>query len=84
MMATLITVSNSDGVVIGRCDAKCYDAKHEKCNCICGGKNHGIGRKKAEQNTREHAQATIERWRRLGDPSNIITIAEPTLFGEED
>lgn len=24
-----------------RCDAKCYNAKEPKCNCICGGRNHG-------------------------------------------
>ena len=26
-----------------KCDEKCYDAKHIGCNCICGGKNHGLG-----------------------------------------
>jgi hypothetical protein len=48
-MATLIAVYNSDGCV-GRCDATCYNAKHKKCTCICGGKNHGVGQYQAEWN----------------------------------
>ena len=51
-MTTLITVSNSDGIV-GRCDAKCHDATHPACNCICGGMNHGAGGEVAQENTNE-------------------------------
>ncbi len=40
-MATIILVADSKGN--WRCDAHCYDAKHRKCTCICGGKNHGVG-----------------------------------------
>ncbi len=40
-MATIILVTDSKGY--WRCDAHCYDAKHPKCTCICGGKNHGVG-----------------------------------------
>ena len=36
-----------------RCDAKCYDAKCPDCDCVCGGRNHGAGLKKAMDNTRE-------------------------------
>lgn len=25
----------------GKCDSKCTHARHEKCVCSCGGKNHG-------------------------------------------
>jgi len=57
-MTTLITVSNSDGIV-GRCDAKCYEATHQDCDCICGGKNHGAGRKQAIENTRELAEGWV-------------------------
>lgn len=31
------------GKVVGRCDAKCYNAKGPDCHCICGGANHGVG-----------------------------------------
>ncbi|GAI69117.1 unnamed protein product [marine sediment metagenome] len=40
-MATIILLTDSKGN--WRCDAHCYDAKHRKCTCICGGKNHGVG-----------------------------------------
>ena len=47
-MPSLIRVCNSDGC--RGCDAKCYNAKGGICDCVCGGANHGIGRKAAEQN----------------------------------
>ena len=55
----MIGVYNSDGCV-GRCDAKCYDAAHEDCTCICGGMNHGAGIEQAQDNTRELARDQIE------------------------
>lgn len=51
-MTTLIAVYNSDGCV-GRCDARCYNAVSDYCDCICGGMNHGSGREKAIDNTRD-------------------------------
>lgn len=58
-MATLIAIYNSNGLV-GRCDAKCYNAKHEKCVCICGGRNHGKGLAEAIENTQAMANQIIE------------------------
>jgi hypothetical protein len=55
---TLIHVGNSSGTV-GRCDAKCYLAQDEHCDCICGGRNHGKGLRKAMDNTREHAKKIL-------------------------
>lgn len=43
-MATIISVYNSDGLV-GRCDARCHEAKEPECHCICGGAYHGVGSK---------------------------------------
>lgn len=54
---TLISVYNSEGCV-GRCDARCYDAIHVECDCVCGGQNHSKGERQAIQNTVAHA----ERW----------------------
>lgn len=62
-MSTLIAVYNSDGCV-GRCDAKCYNATHSECDCICRGKNHGAGLKQATENTRELADQWIEEYKR--------------------
>ena len=55
---TLIHVGNSSGNV-GRCDAKCYNAQDEHCDCVCGGANHGKGLKKAMENTRKHAEKIL-------------------------
>jgi hypothetical protein len=52
-VTTAIAVYNSEGCV-GRCDAKCHDATEPDCDCICGGRLHGIGSDRAiEQNTRD-------------------------------
>lgn len=56
-MTTLIAVYNSRGCV-GRCDARCYEAKSKTCHCICGGKNHGQGRTAALKNNEERIGLT--------------------------
>lgn len=58
-MTTLMSVYNSSGCV-GRCDAKCYDATDEHCDCICRGANHGIGKKAATQNIREFMDKKVK------------------------
>lgn len=62
-MVTLISMHNSEGEV-GRCDAKCYGAEHDECDCVCQGRNHGAGRQAAEQNTAELAESWMEHARR--------------------
>ncbi len=46
-MASIATVTTYDGtgkrIASRRCDARCYNGEHDHCNCICGGKNHGVG-----------------------------------------
>lgn len=39
-MTTIISVYNSHGLV-GRCDARCHNAKEPECDCVCGGSFHG-------------------------------------------
>jgi len=41
-MTTAIAVYSSDGCE-GRCDAKCHEAAEPACDCICGGRLHGVG-----------------------------------------
>lgn len=60
-MSCLIYVSNSDGCV-GKCDANCYNATGPECDCICGGKNHGVGLAQAKENTRELADKMIDEY----------------------
>lgn len=70
-MATLIAVYTSDGCV-GRCDAKCYNATGDKCNCICHGRNHGVGAKKAIQQTEQYAHEWLDRWKQEHPQHDII------------
>lgn len=51
----------------GCCNARCYDShgKEEKCQCICGGENHGVGYAQAvttalSQHTIWEARAQVE------------------------
>ncbi len=60
-MSCLIYAANSSGC-IGKCDANCYNATSPTCDCICGGRNHGVGLKQAQENTREYASEWIERY----------------------
>ncbi len=48
-MTVLITVRNGQQM-LGRCDATCYNAKGDRCRCICGGINHGVGELQAQYN----------------------------------
>lgn len=62
-MATLIAVYNSEGCV-GRCDARCYNAEHEGCDCICGGRNHGAGKNRAIRNNEAMCAEWLEDFKR--------------------
>ena len=63
-MTTLMAVYNSDGCV-GRCDARCYQATHAECDCICGGRNHGQGLRQAQENTADMAGMDRQAYREL-------------------
>jgi hypothetical protein len=58
---TLIAVYTSEGC-IGRCDAKCYEAREPECTCVCSGANHGAGLAQATDNTRRYAEAWLEKY----------------------
>lgn len=62
-MSCLIYASNSEGCT-GRCDANCHNASTPacECDCICGGMNHGVGEKRAQENTAKYVDTWIERW----------------------
>jgi len=75
-MATLISVYNNTGC-IGRCDEKCYDAKEEKCDCICGGVNHGKGKEQAIENAEKYADAMLDKFRK----QKVEQLAERELRG---
>jgi len=58
-MTTVIAVYNSQGCV-GRCDAQCHNAAKPDCDCICGGRNHGVGPEQAIKNNRERVGLSMQ------------------------
>lgn len=54
-MNAVITYQSSDGTR-RRCDARCYNATTRKCTCICGGRNHGVGKQQALKNNEQHCK----------------------------
>jgi predicted methyltransferase MtxX (methanogen marker protein 4) len=56
---TLIYSANSSGCT-GKCDANCYNATTPHCDCICGGRNHGVGERQARDNTAKYAEEMIK------------------------
>ena len=55
----LIEVRNGSKL-IGRCDAKCYDATDNRWICVCQNKNHGRGLKQALANTRQDGNQWVD------------------------
>ena len=59
-MASVMSTYFKAGHSIRSCNAICYDATKEECNCICGGINHGKGFEKAHQNVAEAHKTFME------------------------
>jgi len=78
-MTTLISAHNSSGC-IGRCDAKCHEATGPECNCICGGKNHGVGAKKAIENATAEWREWIDTYQRQHDEKLRFEVNSQVLF----
>ena len=62
------------GKKVRRCNGRCHDAKHDKCTCICGGKNHGAGRVQAEQNVREDPKSFTDTAHELAPDASAIVL----------
>lgn len=71
---TLISSHNGEHET-GRCDAKCYNATGGKCDCICGGKNHGVGKQQAIDNVREYVEEWVEKWKKE-NPEDRVKLNE--------
>ena len=83
-MTTLIAAYNSEGC-IGRCDAKCHNAKGPRCTCICGGANHGVGFRQAQANMWEITPEHVKEWIEAVDPegNGHRGVRQPALFAVE-
>jgi hypothetical protein len=81
-MATLISIYNSEGIIVGRCDARCYDAKTGTCTCICGGINHKAGKAAASANVlvaAKNALKWVETHREQAGEDAVIAAMVPLL-----
>lgn len=56
----MTTLIHAQGAGAGRCDAKCYDAQCDQCDCVCGGMNHGMGASMARDNTAQLAGELLD------------------------
>jgi hypothetical protein len=74
-VTTLISYHSSGGDE-DRCDARCYNATCETCDCICVGRNHGAGLEQAVENTRELAEGWIDRARARGQDIARVALAD--------
>lgn len=76
--------ARENGVLIGRCDERCYGARDPDCHCICQGANHGTGLARALENTRTRADewkaAERKRRGRKGIRFNAPPVDQPTLW----
>jgi len=52
IMSVLMWEVNKAGNTIAQCDGRCYGSRFPYKYCICGGKNHAMGRAAALLNTR--------------------------------
>jgi hypothetical protein len=43
------------------CNARCYNARHNECVCICRGANHGRGMRQAQKLTTKFAAKWLRR-----------------------
>jgi len=73
-LTTLIAIYHAKEL-LGRCDARCYDATSPDCDCVCGGRNHGIGLQRAAQNTLQDAAAWL-------DAQNAKDVAHRELYAK--
>lgn len=77
-MTTLIAVYDSESCV-GRCDAKCYAAHESDCDCICGGRNHGVGQEQATENTADLVEPTHKLRDRMQEMGGDVVVFQPGL-----
>jgi hypothetical protein len=69
---TLIAIYKEDKCV-GRCDARCYNAKGEDCHCICQGTNHGKGFDIARANTDANGQKLADEYVK-DNPDKVVKV----------
>jgi hypothetical protein len=81
-MTALLTIRLA-GSVVQSCDARCYNAKHDDCDCCCEKANHGVGLEQATANARQMWAVWADRAIRgkVGDEFEVsLTALHEPLF----
>lgn len=79
-MVALLTYRTGRSVA-GRCDAACYGGTDTRCECVCGGQNHGVGFDQAVEQTRELVAAWLEARRAEGWRIDALELGLPIVNG---
>ena len=70
-MTTLMAWYNSEGLK-GRCDARCHNAKHGDCDCMCGGRYHGGARDGSlGRRVEQYGEEILERARQRAEAQGL-------------
>lgn len=77
-MTTLIKITTSHGLG-NQCDARCYNATNDRCACVCGGANHGVGFAKACENTRKLHESMVESFVEQGNIADYEVMLNVTV-----
>lgn len=69
---TLLTAERANPYGVQRCDARCYDSRPAtQCDCICAGRNHGVGLRKALENVRTIFVPILSRGMAIGKQASV-------------
>ena len=87
-MSTLLLLRDATGKVLLKCDEKCYRGSGPRCDCCCGGRNHGVGRDQAVRNLKDFdLSAQIPylpydhpRQKFLSIPASVRKLVQPSFF----
>lgn len=65
--------------IVGRCDVNCWGGDDARCECLCGGMNHGVGLDAAIEQTRRMVDEWIEEHRARGIIFDGVVLGIPVL-----
>jgi len=92
-MASLVSLHAKSGKCLAVCNALCYAGTGDRCNCLCGGINHGVGLQTAaaqtlsmklfDPRTRRPLELNNGEWIKFA-PNLSALAKQPMLFEYDD
>lgn len=75
----VLIIRDKTGKIIGCCARHCYDSDDFRCNCICDGVNHGVGRIAAAMNVIDGIQINWKNtWAKVPKSECLVIIPRGT------